>query len=186
MSLPRPFHRRQVLIGGAAALAVASSPRMVRSETAAAKNIPKPVRLLAQPVGQVTRVRLEIELTGNANMAKNPLVDRKLDLQLPVRSDVVFDYEERLQRGVGRGSATQAPLVSHRYYHQAGSDTKLNKSMLGLRLREAARDCRVHAANRPETIYSETDFLTREEVDLLAAPLSSVAVDGLLPTGPVT
>ena len=37
------------------------------------------------------RVRVEMEVDGNVNVPKNPLISRKGELKLPIKSDAVFE-----------------------------------------------------------------------------------------------
>lgn len=138
----------------------------------------------------ICRVRMEMEMEGNVNVATNPLVSREIDLQLPLASDAVFDYEERPQffrreSGSGDGSTPNKYMVAARFYHEAGSDSRLNKSITQRRIRSSARSTIIDRRDLPETIYCRDEYLTREEVDLLRCPISSLTIDTLLPIGEV-
>ena len=133
--------------------------------------------------GAATRVRLEMEVNGNVHMADNPLVDREVSLRLPMSSDAVFDYEEQPQ--ISRNGDADPYLVARRHYHQAGSDATTNRSLRQRRLRRSAASVIVDRQSLPETIYSQDEYLTRSEVDLLRCPLSSLGVDGWMPRGEV-
>ena len=127
-------------------------------------------RFTADPSRPV-RVRMEMELHGNVNVAKDPLVDRKIDLQLPLDSDAVLDFEEFAD---DRGLAM-------RFYHQAGCDWRIDGRRRKTRLRDEVRFTRVNRTSLPETIFSPADYMTRDEVDLLKTPVCSLAIDGLIP-----
>ena len=125
---------------------------------------------MASDTGDVMRVRMEMEVTGNAHLAENPIASREVDLRLPIESTTVLDYEEASADGRTR-----------RYYHTAGSDTTLNRSRTAIRLRDDVRRCTVDDDAMPERVSADEDYLTGDEADLLVTPLSSVHVDGLLP-----
>lgn len=172
-----------------ARVSVAADPRRESSAELSTATIPAGRR------GGVTRVRMEMEIEGNVNISTNPLVSREIDLQLPLASDAVFDYEERPQwfrRNAPTTGANGGPdhedgkfMVASRFYHEAGSDSRVNKSITQRRLRSAARATIVDREDLPETIYCRDQYLTREEVDLLRCPVCSLTIDHLLPNGDV-
>lgn len=166
-----------LLLGSAAVLEVPASAAKSRSTLLRPTAVEGPIR-----------VRMEMVVKGNVHLAKNPLVDRNVDLKLPVASDGVFDYEERLHRpttapSLGPSGAGDDAIVTYaeRYYHEAGCDAKLNKVVTRDRLRPEARSVVIRRESLPEVIYSDDTYLTRDEVELLRCPVSSIAVDYLLP-----
>jgi hypothetical protein len=138
--------------------------------------------LLLSPGDQnLFRVRIEMEVEGNVHVPKNPLVSRKSDLTLPIKSDAVFDYEERYRRPPGAEKGSVVTTVE-RYYHQAHSRSVLNRNQQACQLRESVRETIVRREILPEVIYAVDDYFHRDELDLLRLPASSAAVDELLPT----
>jgi hypothetical protein len=187
---PNPFSalsRRQALVCALAVGATTLSKSIVLADGG-------PVSLRPRPVSGTIRVRLEMEVKGNAHLAKNPLVDRKVEMKLPVASESVFDYEERLApantgplvNNAMADHATDAAIRSaERYYHEAGCDAKLNKSVSQERLRDEVRHVVVRRENLPEVLFSNDGLLDRQEVELLRSPVSSVDVDLMMPVLPV-
>lgn len=131
------------------------------------------------------RVRMEMEVNGNVDIASNPLVSRKRSLQLPLECKAKFDYEERYrspneQNGLKR-SADEAVTYIERFYHEASSESDVNRSSNKNELRPLVRETVVRRETLPEVIYATEDYLSRDELELLRVPVSSVAVDALLP-----
>ncbi len=141
----------------------------------------EPKALLQRGTQNLFRVRIEIEVEGNVNVPKNPLVSRKGELKLPIKSDAVFDYEERYHRpnGADRNSAV---TVAERFYHEARNRSQLNHTAQSCQLRESVRETIVRREMLPEVIYAVDDYFHRDELELLRIPASSIAVDELLPT----
>ena len=139
------------------------------------------VRLQADPERQEFRVRLEMDVKGNVNVPDNPLISRKRRAELPITSRAVFDYEERFRfpEGVSGGGIVTA---AERYYHEATSDSRLNRNDQTFSLRDSVRQTVVRRELLPETIYAVDDYFDHQELELLQVPASSMAVDELLPT----
>ena len=127
------------------------------------------------------RVRVEMELEGNVNVPDNPLVSRKSELVVPLKSEAKFEYEERYHRN----QAGDSIPALERFYHEAQSVSTLNESKSAIRLRDSVRDVHVRRESLPETTYALEDYFTHDEVQLLRLPVSSAAVDQLLPTKPI-
>jgi hypothetical protein len=172
------FSRRRALL-----CAMAMGSTALLSSTTAAEG--EPVLLRPQPISGTVRVRLEMEVKGNAHLAKNPLVNRKVEMKLPVASEGVFDYEERLAPTANPNTQPASIRSAERFYHEAGCDAKLNKSVSQERLRNEVRHIVVRRENLPEVMFSNDGLLTRQEVELLRSPISSVDVDLMLPLLPV-
>lgn len=164
--------RRQFLLASAT-LAVHA---MCCSKSSAAEN----KVLLQRGEHNLFRVRIEMEVDGNVNVPKNPLVSRKGELKLPIKSDAVFDYEERFHRPTGADTKS-AVTLAERYYHEAGSRSQLNRGEKSSQLRDSVREVIVRRELLPEVIYAVDDYFFRDELELLRIPASSIAVDELLP-----
>ena len=133
------------------------------------------------------RVRIELEVEGNVHVPKDPLISRKGELQLPIQTEAVLDYEERYRSCSGSSAPEGADGVTalERYYHKAESTTELNRRKTSVSLRDSVRSTIVHRQRLPEVIYSVEDYFERDELELLRTPLSSAAVDQMLPTNNV-
>ncbi len=138
--------------------------------------------VMLRPSGEndLYRVRIEMNAEGNVNVPGNPLVSRRSKQKLPIKSDAVFDYEERLRRPAG-ADASSVVTFAERYYHEAKNSSRLNRSHREIRLRESVRETIVRREVLPEVIYATDDYFTHDELELLRLPASSVAVDLLLP-----
>lgn len=135
--------------------------------------------LLATGGRELFRVRVEMELEGNVNVPKNALVSRESAISLPIKSQAKLDYEERFRRppGVDSGEVTTV----ERFYHEASSSSRLGRHEHSVQLRDSVRETVVRRETLPEVIYSPEDYFQRDELELLRLPVSSAAVDQLLP-----
>ena len=130
------------------------------------------------------RVRIEIDVKGNVNVARNPLdSDSKTDT-LPIESVATLDYEERPLMPSNADDRSEV-VAGERYYHEAKSSSVLSKTKLNKTLRDPLRHVVVNRESLPETLYSQENFFTQDELSLLRCPVSSLAVDHLLPSEPV-
>ena len=162
------------------ALAAASVGACTCSTVASAE-ISEPVKLTVDPMKQLFRVRLQIDAEGNVEIPDNPLVSRKRVASLPLNSNALFDYEERYRRPRG-ADADQTVTAVERFYHEAESETELNKGKMTVDLRDSVRSTIVRRDTLPEIVYANDDYLTRDEVELLRSPISSLATEALLPS----
>ena len=172
--------RRQFLAAASAAsVGLVSRSALGESEPSV------PVTLTPSPEQDLMRVRIEMEMKGNVNVPSDPLVSRKSELTLPTNSKAVFDYEERYRRPAGADSSSEITAIE-RYYHEATSKGRLNKSESNYELRDSVRQTQVRRDRLPETIYSVDDYFTQDEISLLKVPVASSAVDQILPLEPVS
>ncbi|KAA5542562.1 hypothetical protein FYK55_13545 [Roseiconus nitratireducens] len=125
-------------------------------------------------------MRLEIDVKGNVNVPENPLASQTSRDTFPVTSEAVLDYEERLLRPDAARDDSEV-VAAERYYHQATSSSVVNKTATEQTLRDAMRHTIVRRESLPETIYAPEGYFTHGELSLLKSPVSSVAVDRMLP-----
>lgn len=130
------------------------------------------------------RVRIEMDVKGNVDIPKNPLVSQESDRKLPITGTAVLDYEERYRRPADADENSVVTLVE-RFYHEAKSSRELNRQHEETKLRESVRNTIVRRELLPEVVYGVDDYFQRNELDLLRVPVSSVAIDELLPNDPV-
>lgn len=176
--------RRKFLIAASTALGVAPS---------VSRGMDSDGILLRTGSHDLYRIRMEVEMKGNVNLPGNPLISREKTLKLPIDSQASFEFEERLQRPAGsRGpeatdeaTTTFAPqekcIAAERYYHSAEAESTLNLKHHSVQLRDSVRSTIVRHDSSPEQIYGSEDFFERDELELLHTPVSSIAVDQLLP-----
>lgn len=167
--------RRFLLALAAAGIATATAPVTARADSTDAITIER------SAAKNVMRVRIEMDVKGNVNVPSDPLVSRKSDLTLPIESAAVLDYEERY-RLPADADPNSVVTATERYYHEANRTTELNRTKTEINLRDSVRQTQVRRDSLPESIYAIEDFFTHEELGLLRVPVSSVALDELLPT----
>lgn len=167
--------RRNFLLNG---LAVASLAGGLHKASYAA---PSEAEYLFTPVLHPTcRVRIEMELKGNIDLAKNELVSKERVRQLPIAYDSVLDYEERLSL-----NDDQKPRGARRYYHTAMSQGTTSGTPSRLELRDSAKHTAVHLTEGRSVSYAASAYLTHEEVSLLEIPVNSLVIDQALPAAPL-
>lgn len=135
------------------------------------------VLLAADPTRVLHRVRMELDIQGNVHLPSNPLVSQRKKSQLPIESQTVLDWEERLLAEGDDGCGH----LAERYYHQAASSSRAGKQARRVELRPHCRQVRIHRDTDRWVIYSLDSFLDRHEVELLSEPACSLAVDAMLP-----
>ena len=150
------------------------------------------VRLIPNPELEMFHVRVDVKVEGNVNLATNPLVSRKSNSMLPINSTAEFEYEERYRRPENRKrSATETagsdPVTFvERFYHKASAESELSKLKQSRSMRDVVKSTIVRRETLPEVLYASEDYFTREELDLLRLPVSSIGIDHLLPTEAVS
>ena len=144
------------------------------------------------------RIRMDVQMKGNVKLPGNPLISPDKTLKLPIDSQASFEYEERLHLPNTTGgvrTSSQAGqmktrgdrcIAAERYYHRAKAVSTLNKTQHSAQLRDSVRNTIVRHDSRPEQIYGVEDFFEREELELLHTPVSSMAIDQLLPVKPIS
>ena len=167
-------HRRaflaSALLGGLAASSVGG-------QTANAAEY----RLRMNTAQDLFRVRMEVEVKGNVNLAKDPMVPDSPKQVLPVTAEMKLDYEERYLRPAGATKDSEI-IAAERHFFEANGESKLNHSTAKTELRDSLTSVIARREELPETIYSDDDYLTSDEVDLLQTPIASAAIDRLIPT----
>ncbi|MEL6104975.1 MAG: hypothetical protein AAFU85_03010 [Planctomycetota bacterium] len=166
--------RRSVLVGllagGTSAVAYGAGPELVDA------------RFKRHPL---LRVRIEMDIKGNVKIARNPLdLDSETDA-LPIESIAKLDYEERPLAPANVDPRSEI-VAGERFYHEATSSSTLNKKSFEKTLRDPLRHVLVHRETLPETLYSPDNYFTQDELSLLRSPVSSLAVDHLLPRESIT
>lgn len=170
--------RRQFIVASAATVAAHQAiPYAQAADTGG-------VMLRPSGANDLFRVRIEMEAEGNINVPDNPLVSRKSKVKLPLKSTAKFDYEERFRRPEN-AAADSVITLAERYYHVAESTNDVNQVRHESELRDSVREAIVRRERLPEVVYAVEDYFQHEELDLLRLPVSSVAVDRLLPTAAV-
>ena len=177
----RNFLLATALMGTASSVASLITAANASADTATSDS---PVLLAPKFGHDLFRVRMEMDTRGNVDVPDNPLASRKSQKKLPIQGDVVFDYEERLRRPVDadRGSVVTAV---ERFFHEATQSSTLNRNRRKIGLRPSVQQTIVRRDALPETTYATEDYFRHDELELLRMPVSSVAVDELLPTDAV-
>jgi len=131
----------------------------------------------AQHVGEMVHVEVLVEAEGKLKMVRG---DKAETIPMNVTGRLTYD-EKRLAEGV---------LPSHhprsiRYYDQAEVTMKLDKTELKSDLSEPRRTILAECGSDGQTLFSPLGSLTRDELDLISLPASSLLIEGLLPTQPI-
>ncbi|WP_186775004.1 hypothetical protein [Allorhodopirellula solitaria] len=126
------------------------------------------------------RVRMEIEVNGNVNLLQDPLVRNSKKRMLPIEAKLALDYEERYLRPAG-ATADSEIIAAERHFHEATGTSRISRNDQEITLRHSVGDVIARRDELPETIYSNDDYLTHEEMDLLRTPIASTAIDALVP-----
>lgn len=167
--MPHEINRRQFLIASSALGVAAASPGAALAATDA-------VRLVPSPDQDLFRVRMEMTLEGNVEVAKNVLVSKRRDRQLPITATSTVDFEERWTR-----DEQSQPAAARRYYHEATSESTIAGRSDKRRLRSDLRRVTAQVVGGSTVLYGESEYLTHDELNLLQSPLCSLAIDGVLP-----
>jgi hypothetical protein len=136
------------------------------------------VNLVADPSKTLFRVRVEMDVEGNVNVPRNALVSKEKAAQHPLKGKSVLDWEERILGFAGDRTA----VAAERHYHEASGDSGSGKNTRQVELRSSNRYLLVRREDPKWVAYSPDAYLTGSELELLELPVSSLAVDGLLPT----
>ncbi|KLU02156.1 hypothetical protein RISK_005826 [Rhodopirellula islandica] len=180
----RAFLARLLAMGGVAGTWGASSIAVAAGPAEASDVILRPRLDLG-----LYRVRMEMDVKGNVNLTKDPLLARGNDSsakqQLPITAKIALDYEERLLRP--RNADMESPIIAaERHYHTAEGVSRLSRLDQTSQLRDNLGSIVARRDTLPEAIYSTSDYLNHDELDLLRTPIASVALDHLLPTQTLT
>ncbi|MEM9644342.1 MAG: hypothetical protein AAF989_05065 [Planctomycetota bacterium] len=175
-SLAESASNRRTFVAALASLTAGVSISGGKAVAAAPK-----VVLTEDPSHDLFRVRLAVSAKGNVDVPVNPLVSRDSQSKLPITSDAVLDYEERYRWPEGADPASEPVMGVERYYHEAASESVLNKTEQVFELRPSMRNTLVRRDTLPETIYQADDYFNHEELGLLRTPVSSVELNALLP-----
>lgn len=127
------------------------------------------------------RVRMEIDVNGNVNLANDPMVPDSPKRVLPIAGKMMLDYEERYLRPAGATKESDI-IAAERMYHEATGTSTLNRGEKQTELRKSLASIVARRDQLPETIYSADDYLNHEEVELLRTPVASCAIDSLVPS----
>ena len=121
------------------------------------------------------RVRMMLEVEGNAEVPKNELATDDVR-KIAVQSGSTIDYEEALTR-----DDDGIPQAARRYYYEASTKGKVQTSEKVSGLRDKARRAVLRLKDSRSLLYAESTQLKNDELELLRVPVNSLAVDRLLP-----
>ena len=115
---------------------------------------------------------------------ETPLESKPKIDALPLKSVATLDYEERPLAPEHAHELSEV-VAGERFYHEAKSSSVLNEQTFEKTLRNSLRHVGVRRETLPETLYSHENYFTQDELSLLRSPVSSLAVDHLLPREPI-
>lgn len=157
---------------------VSSSQVLGETKTASTN----PVSLIADPSKTLFRVRVELDVEGNVNVPRNALVSKEKASQHPLKSKSVLDWEERI---LGFEDDRTVAAAERFFYEAQGGGTSGRNSQK-LELRKESQYVFVRRLDDKWVTYSPDTYLSGAELELLELPANSLAMDGLLPTTPVS
>jgi len=131
--------------------------------------------------GQLAHVKVAIEIKGKLKVGspgKTPT-----DLPLEVRADL--SYDERILDAGDTPGAGGTKRRSIRQYDEAQASIVVGKSNIASRLAPDRRLIVAQAAPEGQLLFSPIEPLTREELELLDVPASSLLLTALLPESAV-
>ncbi|HEX5104307.1 MAG TPA: hypothetical protein VFV87_10875 [Pirellulaceae bacterium] len=131
----------------------------------------------APKAGSHQQVRVTVEIEGKLKL--NAAGQEVQHVPLTARADLHY-VERMLQSGT---SAAETRLARH--YYQAEAKIRLRDSELASKLRDERRLILLDANADAATLFSPLGPLTRDELELIEAPASSLALTALLPKQPL-
>jgi len=179
---PSVASRRSFLASGigVSATVAAAAGLLMNAASADEADAGGEIRLRVAPRLDLFRVRMAIDVKGNVNLVEDPLIPDGKKRMLPITANVSLDYEERCLRPEGATPESETVAVE-RHFHEAVSTSRLSRRDQKTELRPTVTNVIARREQLPETIYSNADYLTHEEIDLLQSPIASVAIDRLIP-----
>lgn len=131
------------------------------------------LELSAAPrAGELTRVQFQMEVGGHLKMVRNGQVQ-----QVPMRVEGGAVYRERLIATGTEGS----PLRSVRKYETARGTLSIDRRQIQPELAPGHRLIAVSLDQDSQTLFCPASLLSRDELDLIDVPISSLLVNRLLP-----
>ncbi len=127
--------------------------------------------------GNLTHVNIVLQVGGDAILAAD---GKRTSHPMSVVANV--DYDERLVSVARSATETRRSL---RYYDTANVAIKIDQGGQKPTLRESRRLVSAQADAKSVTLCSPSGPLTRDELDLIELPASSLIVDEMLPSEPV-
>lgn len=128
-------------------------------------------------IGEVAKVQMVFKVGGDVRLAS---AGKSRDLPMGVEANL--SYDEQL---LSLGGTPKAPWRSVRYYHQADASIAVDKGNVKPALSGERRLVAVEALGGVNTLFSPAGPLSREELDLIDLPGSTLLIDQLLPREPV-
>lgn len=130
----------------------------------------------ATKVGSFRQAKAIVEVEGKLRLN----ADGQEVKHLPIKVQGELHYTER----VLAQTKQWADVRLIRSYHAAQAKLRLHESDLSNELRTERRLIAIESNSKSAVLFSPTGPLTREELDLIEAPASGLALEGLLPVSP--
>lgn len=121
---------------------------------------------------RIHRVEAKIEIAGSLKVADQKNSD---PIKMTVAGNLTYD-----ERRIASGSKNTERSL--RYYDHAAIEIKVGDHLEKPTLRDDRRLIGLDATGDEPELFSPSGYLTREELDLIDLPGTSVVCDGLLPT----
>ncbi len=128
------------------------------------------------------RVEVTLEVGGQLKVAdaRDPEGTKGTPLKISAEANLTYD-----EKSLGTIKGSEPTLRSIRFYDRAEATIRVADEPARSVLRDPRRLIGVEVTGVKATLYSPTGLLTREELDLVAAPGNSLVLDRLLPEKPV-
>jgi hypothetical protein len=169
-TVPTPKHSAGKRVSSAQPIRKTSKPRAEADSPSF-----QPDRLISP--GLTQRVEVDLEVGGHL------LVDDQGDAhKVPMSVVAQLHYDERFLEASAAADKARRAI---RYYEKAEAVIKIDKSVFKPRLDDALRLVAAEAMGDRVTLFSLDGPLTREQLDLIDIPATSLMIDALLPSGEV-
>jgi hypothetical protein len=178
MARQSAFHELLISRRHALATSLASSLALMTMDVNQSFAAAAPAKTLQQPRDiklLETRLKMQLEVAGEARL-KDP--NSKQATTAPIKSQSTLDYLETI------AYRNDQPLSAARHYISASSEHWVGGKAIQRNLRPDVAHQRVVREQSVWEQYAPAQPLERREVELLRAPLNSLALEKLLPLEP--
>jgi len=170
--MPRCFLPFLLALGISTCLSADSAPAAATGNSGRAYSFES-----ARRPGTIDRVVSVLEVSG---VLKSPGKDKVEQSKMGVNATLVYD-----ERTLDVPETPTGPLRSVRHYDRTDATIDLAKGKLTPKLRDECRLIAVQVDDAKVTLFSPRARLTRDELDLIDLPASSLLLDCFLPQRPV-
>jgi hypothetical protein len=132
--------------------------------------------------GAIDRVDVVLEVAGALKVAAAEDPEKGKTTSLAMSAEAMLTYDEKT---LATAAAPGGTVGSVRHYHKAGATIRIADEYTKTALRDPQRLIGVQWRDNEISLFSPQGPLTREELDLIAPPGNTLAIDRLLPNDAV-